>query len=103
MYGWKEINGELHPIPMSDPAPQSLLDIQLCTCQSSKCVSRVCSCFKAGQLCTDACQCVGCGNRPEPPRDDSSSVLDDTTEDEGDEDQDESEEEVYDYSDDEIY
>ena len=56
-------------------------------------------------MCTDACQCVDCGNRPEPLRDDSTSVLDDslvddTTEDEGEEDG--SEEEVYD-SDDEIY
>ena len=47
--------------------------------------------------------CIDCGNRPEPPRDDSTSVLDDsldTTEDEGEED--ESEGEEYD-SDDEIY
>ena len=100
-YGWQKIGDELHPIPLTqDPAPKSLLDIRQCGCRKNKCINNQCSCRKEGEYCSDACQCVGCENKPQPADDTADSLLDDTTEDEG---EDESEDdEVYsedDYSD----
>lgn len=94
-YGWKTVDGELHPVPTTlESAPKSLLEIRMCRCPTSKCATKQCSCAKEGSYCSDACQCRGCLNRPTQQRDDSSlddSLQDNTTEDEGDE----SEEEAY--------
>ena len=73
-WGWQIKNGKLVPsITIVRLAPQDLISIVRCSCKTSGCASKSCSCRKAGQPCVSACQnCSinGCNNQEQVEEDD---------------------------------
>ena len=66
-WGWKAENNKLIPSMTGLPlAPKDLLSIVRCSCKSSGCATKMCSCRKAGLPCVSAClNCCdnGCSNQ----------------------------------------
>ena len=70
LYGWnwKEIQGEIHPIPTTLKfAPESLMEIKLHRYLTNKCSTKECPCTREEDFCYDMAQCLGCINRPAAP------------------------------------
>ena len=62
-FGWKKIDDEYEPF-MTDklPAPQSVIELSMCSCKKTKGDSLRCNCKKKGLVCSDICQCLNCSN-----------------------------------------
>lgn len=68
-WGWKEENGILVPIKMTQKAaPSEILNMIFCSCKTGCKINSNCSCRKAGLSCTNACghcqtgNCTNCQN-----------------------------------------
>ena len=62
-HGWQLADGVLTIEWLRQrPAPDELLLLVSCSCQSG-CASNRCSCHRFGVQCTDACRCVDCENQ----------------------------------------
>ena len=82
--GWYVKNDTL-TIDQTDeaPAPEAVLEIVSCNCNTSKCETQRCSCVKNNLPCSDVCGCVNCLNAIE-----ETSAGDYESDDEDDEDTD---------------
>ena len=62
-FGWKKIDDEYEPF-MTDklPAPQSVIELSMCSCKKTNCDSLRCNCKKKGLVCSDMSQCLNCSN-----------------------------------------
>ena len=70
LYGWnwKEIQGEIHPIPTTLKfAPESLMEIKLHRYLTNKYSTKECPCTREEDFCYDMAQCLRCKNRPAEP------------------------------------
>ena len=68
LYGWKEIQEELHQVPTKFKfAQESLMEIKLHRCLNNKCGTKKCHCTREEDFCLDMSQCVGCINHPATP------------------------------------
>ena len=80
LWGWKIENREFWPIMMDKPpAPENLLEIIKCNCQSD-CVTRACSCRKHQLKCSIVCgNCkeTACLNAMEVESEDNQSIGED--------------------------
>lgn len=67
-WGWKMMNGQLHPIlTQKPPAPDNLLNLISCNCKTG--CERGCGCKKAGIQCSllcGYCRGGGCSNSEKP-------------------------------------
>ena len=43
-------------------APQSVIELSMCSCKKTNCDSLRCNCKKKGLVCSDMCQCLNCSN-----------------------------------------
>lgn len=56
-YGWKRINGLLHPVQgYTVMAPAEIQKVLACSCKTG-CNRASCSCRKHGLVCSEACKC----------------------------------------------
>ena len=73
-WGWQIKNDKLVPSMTTMPlAPQDLVSIVRCSCKTSGCASKSCSCRKAGQPYVSACQNYsinGCSDQQQVEEDD---------------------------------
>ena len=62
-FEWKKIDHEYEPF-MADklPAPQSVIELGMCSCKKTNCDSLRCNCKKKGLVCSDMCQCLNWSN-----------------------------------------
>ena len=59
----EKIDDEYEPFVMNKlPAPQSLIELRMCSCKKTNCDSLPSNCKKKGLMCSDMCQCLNCSN-----------------------------------------
>ena len=58
-FEWKKIDNEYKPFDKL-PAPQSVIELSVCSCKKTNCDSLRCNCKKKGLVRSDMCQCLNC-------------------------------------------
>ena len=65
-FGWALEEKQL-AAKMTDelPAPEATIELSVCSCSKTKCVSGRCKCHKNNLKCSDMCKCQNCENTVE--------------------------------------
>ena len=62
-FGWKKIDDEYEPFMTHKlPAPQSVIELSMCSCKKTNYDSLRCDRKKKGLVCYNMCQCLNCSN-----------------------------------------